>query len=648
MKMPIVGAAYRSRSLNMASQQCINLYPEICEVDQSVVALYGTPGSRKLCTLPGEGGIRAVYTPSSGKLIAVRGDTVYRIDGNWNYVACIGTLLTKSGPVSIADNGTIAAIVDGNYGYTMNLATSVVELITSESFNGGANIVQFLDGYFVFNRPNTQVFFWSDLYSSNVDGLSFASAEGAPDVLVSLIVDHRECWMFGDTSTEVFVNTGDPDQPIQRMNGAFLEHGCAAPHSVAKLDNTVFWVGKDANGQGTIWRANGYTPQRISTHAIEYAIQTYPRISDATAYTYQQDGHAFYVLTFPTANKTWCYDAATQMWHERAYRDTTTGNLGRHRSNCCAFFGGVHVVGDYNDGRIYALDPDYFTDDGDPLVALRSAANLKNAGKRLFHRSLLIEVESGISDQQTEMGLNLAAAEVISAMVPAPDQDRRDLITTAINTLVDAGVWDKLDSLQVYAAHSQQAGLIDWKRLGTVATITSSSAFTVDVGFVGDGTNYIDTKFVPSTDGTNYTLNNASFGLWLHTVSTGNPELLGERTPTTTLNSIYSGGAVVRYNVNKWGYVGSYASDLVAGFVLAQRTSSSSVELYNVSATTAIDVSATSGPVLSSNSFWIGANNGSVIPPTNAKLSVFWAGAALTQAERVALQSAFATYMAGL
>ena len=73
-------------------------------------------------------------------------------------MACIGTLLTKSGPVSIADNGTIAAIVDGNYGYTMNLATSVVELITSESFNGGANIVQFLDGYFVFNRPNTQVF----------------------------------------------------------------------------------------------------------------------------------------------------------------------------------------------------------------------------------------------------------------------------------------------------------------------------------------------------------------------------------------------------------------------------------------------------------------------------------------------------------
>jgi len=646
--MPIVGAAYRSRSLNMASQQCINLYPEICEVDQSVVALYGTPGSRKLCTVPGEGGIRAVYTPSSGKMIAVRGDTVYRIDGNWNYVACIGTLLTKSGHVSIADNGTIAAIVDGIYGYTLNLATSVVERITSESFAGGANIVQFLDGYFVFNRPDTQVFFWSDLYSSNVDGLSFASAEGAPDILVSLIVDHRECWMFGDTSTEVFVNTGDPDQPIQRMNGAFLEHGCAAPHSVAKLDNTVFWVGKDSNGHGTIWRANGYTPQRISTHAIEFAIQGYARISDAIAYTYQQDGHAFYVLTFPSANKTWCYDAATQMWHERAYRDTTTGNLGRHRSNCCAFFGGVHVVGDYSDGRIYALDPDYFTDDGDPLVALRSAANLKNAGKRLFHRSILIEVENGVSDQQTELELNLAAAEVVSAMVPAPDQTRQDLIVTAINTLVDAGVWDKLDSLQVYAAHSEQAGLLDWKRIGTNATITNSSVFTVDVGFVGDGTNYINTHFTPSTDGTNYALNSASFGLWMHTAPTGNPELMGERVGGVTLNSIYTGGGTTYCGINGWGYAVSYPHIATTGFIHVQRPDANTVEYYNVTGTTAKATGSAISTSLATQSFYVGAAQGSVNPPTNAKLSVFWAGASLTQSERVALQSALATYMAGL
>jgi hypothetical protein len=194
----------------------------------------------------------------------------------------------------------------------------------------------------------------------------------------------------------VFYYSGNADQPIERIQGAFIEHGCAAPQSVAKLDNTVFWIGRDSNGQGTVWRANGYTPQRISTHAIEYALQSYSQISDAIAYTYQQDGHAFYVLTFPQANKTWCYDAATGAWHERSYRNTTTGNDERHRSNCLIYFGGVHVVGDYADGRVYALDPDYYTDDGDPLVSVRTCPVVSNSPNRLFHQCLTIEIEEGV------------------------------------------------------------------------------------------------------------------------------------------------------------------------------------------------------------------------------------------------------------
>ena len=172
-------------------------------------------------------------------------------------------------------------------------------------------------------------------------------------------------------------------------------------------------------------------------------------------------------------------------------------------------------------------------------------------------------------------------------MSPAPSTERSELITATIAELVDSGVWDKLDSLQVYAAHSQAAGLIDWKRLGTVATITSSSAFTADIGFVGDGTNYIDTKFVPSTDGTNYTLNNASFGLWMHTAPSGNPELMGERVGGVTLNSIYSGGGTTYCEINGWGYAISYPHLATAGFVHVERTDSNTVKYYNVSGATA-------------------------------------------------------------
>jgi hypothetical protein len=70
--------------------------------------------------------------------------------------------------------------------------------------------------------------------------------------------------------------------------------------------------------KGIVYRANGYTAQRISTHAVEWQIQQYGNLSDAIAYTYQQDGHSFYVLIFPSANTTWVFDVATSLWHERA------------------------------------------------------------------------------------------------------------------------------------------------------------------------------------------------------------------------------------------------------------------------------------------------------------------------------------------
>lgn len=393
MQIPFVGPAYRSRSKNMSADLCINLYPEASEIDGSIRALYGTPGLRRLVTLPNTGGVRAVFAPAVGKLIAVQGDKVYRVDGRWNITPCPGTLLTTKGPISIAENGIIAVIVDGKNGYAVDLSSNVVTRIVNDAFYG-ADRVGFIDGYFIFNKPDTQQFYISSLYGSSFDGLDFASAEGAPDLLVSLIVDHREVWMFGDTTTEVYYNSGNADFPIERITGAYLEHGCAAAQSVAKLDNTVFWLGKDSNGNGTVWRANGYTPQRISTHALEYALQTYSQISDALAYTYQADGHAFYMLTFPQAGKTWCYDAATGLWHERAYWNA--GNFERHRSNCLAFYSGTHVVGDYENGKLYALDPDYFMDDGEPLVAQRSAPVVNNDGKRLFHHCIQVEIEEGV------------------------------------------------------------------------------------------------------------------------------------------------------------------------------------------------------------------------------------------------------------
>jgi len=249
----------------------------------------------------------------------------------------------------------------------------------------------------VFNEPDSQkVWVTSLLDGLSVDPLDFASTEGSPDGLVAINVDHREAWMFGTDSIEVWYDAGLADFPLTRIQGAFNEIGCVAAFSVAKLDNGLFWLGTDARGQGIVYRANGYTGQRVSTHAIEYAIAQYRDISDAVAYTYQQEGHAFYVLTFPTGNATWVYDVATQAWHERA--GWYNGSFTRHRSNCQCNYEGNTIVGDFENGNIYKMTLNVYADNDQPQKWLRSWRALpsgQNNLKRTAHHSLQLDCESG-------------------------------------------------------------------------------------------------------------------------------------------------------------------------------------------------------------------------------------------------------------
>jgi hypothetical protein len=258
--------------------------------------------------------------------------------------------------------------------------------------------VGYLDGYFVFNEPGSQrVWVTSLLDGTSVDPLDFASAEGSPDGLVSLIVDHREAWLFGNNSVEVWYDSGAVDFPLTRIQGAFNEIGCSAPYSVAKLDNGIFWLGSDARGRGIVYRANGYTGQRISTHAVEWQIQQYGSLTDAIGYTYQQDGHSFYVLVFPNANTTWVYDVSTGAWHERAGWDGTA--FTRHRGNCQMAFNNEIVIGDYENGNIYAFDLDVYADNNSVQRWLRSWRALptgQNNLKRTAHHTLQLDCESGV------------------------------------------------------------------------------------------------------------------------------------------------------------------------------------------------------------------------------------------------------------
>jgi len=394
MQTPILGSAYVARSINAADNRMVNLFPEIVpEAGKNPAFLNRAPGLR-LLTTAGQGPVRGLWT-YGGIAYIVSGDTLYSMAGFGTPVV-IGTV-SGTGTVSMVDNGTQLFIACGGPSYIYNNSTGAFGPITDPDFPG-ALTVGYLDGYFVFIEPNSQkVWVTTLLDGTSIEPLDFASAEGSPDNLVSMIVDHREAWLFGTNSVEVFYDAGNADFPLQRIQGAYNEIGCAATFSVAKLDNGLFWLGSDARGQGIVYRSQGYSGQRISTHAIEYAIAQYGNISDAIAYTYQQEGHSFYVLTFPSADKTWVYDVSTQAWHERAGFDN--GQFTRHRSNCQMAYNSEIVVGDYANGNLYAFDLDVYADNGSAQKWLRSWRALptgQNNLNRTAHHSLQLDCESGV------------------------------------------------------------------------------------------------------------------------------------------------------------------------------------------------------------------------------------------------------------
>lgn len=398
MLIPFVGGAYQSRSLNLDAQRCVNFYPVLGDsgTAKAVAALFGTPGLRLIATLGGVGGIRAEYVPTDGSdAIVVQGASVYRLDSNFT-ARLVGTIDYEASPVSIADNGTTAVLVTGGYGYTLDLATDVLTQITDLAFYGAAR-VSYNNVTFIFERPGTNQFYITAPGAVTFDALDFATAESNAEPIVSHIVNHGELLLFKQTVTEVWRDTGAPDFPYSKDGNAAIEQGCAATHSVVALDNSVFWLGGDKNGTGIVWRMNGYTPQRISHAGIEKAIQGYSDISDAIGFAQQKEGQTFYFLTFPTGNATWVYDVATRMWHERAYLLPATGAFQRHRATAMMFYAGEHIVGDWENGKLYALDLDYFSDNGDPMVSLRSAPHVSDRNyNRIRFNSIHVDIEGGV------------------------------------------------------------------------------------------------------------------------------------------------------------------------------------------------------------------------------------------------------------
>ena len=398
MEVPILGGAYEGRSSNVSPQQCINLFFEKSMDGESLV---GTPGSTVFSNIGGgevRGGIEY-----SGNAYFVVGNTLYEVNSAGTATSR-GTLSTSSGRVSMAHNGTRSGanqqimIVDGTNGYIYDNITDTLSLITDGDFVGGETVT-FIDGYFMYSsRGSDRVYFSSSYDGTAYDGSDFFTAEGNPDDVQAVIADRREIFLFGEKTLEVWYNSGDTDFTFQRFQGGFAQTGCAASFSPALIDNNVYWLTRNDRGEGLVaMMGQGYQPQIISSPEVAYQISTYSRIDDAFAYTYQDEGHEFYVLTFPTAERTWVYDASVKVWHQRAH--VIDGEFPhRERYNCHVHAFGKHLVGDYQNGIIYELKTSVGTINGTRIPRVRRTANITSEERRIRIAELHLDMQEGTGD----------------------------------------------------------------------------------------------------------------------------------------------------------------------------------------------------------------------------------------------------------
>ncbi len=410
VQIAITSGAYSAQSRSANAQRCVNLYPEVNPPEIKPVfpvTLYPRPGLTALGAgppfQPGHG--RCLYGASNGACYAVVDQSVYYIDPDFTF-QLIGTLSADTTtPVSMADNGQSVIVVDGSaFGYTINLITQAFAQIGDPNFFGSTR-ADFLGTFIILNRPNTNQ--WYCTLSDQItpfNALFIGVKTQWPDNILCVVAVQGEVYVFGPKKTEVWFNAGSYPFPFQLFPGNIIEHGCAAAYSPAKIDVNVFWLSQSPEGDRMVMQGTSQNvAQRVSTHAIEDEWRKYPRIDDAIGSTYQISGHFFYCLHFPTADKTWVYDAtvAAQIspnaaWHEDNWVDTN-GVLRRARNTFTAFAYGRNLALDWSTGVLYQIDPQNQTDNGNPIPLIRAFPHQVNELKQVSFSSFTADVATGTS-----------------------------------------------------------------------------------------------------------------------------------------------------------------------------------------------------------------------------------------------------------
>jgi hypothetical protein len=382
-KLSLPVHSYTLRSTPASPARLVNCYAEALPPDaKSSHIISRVPGVIETNTI-GNGPIRGFHA-AFGSLYVVSGNELYLVPQS-GVETLLGTV--SSGDVSMAHNvDHIVVVTEPNAYYSDGSTFGGLTQITDADFvSRGAKSVKFIDNYLLFMEPDSGRFFGSDVgTTTDYNALSFATAEAAPDDLVGIEVDHRQVILLGEETGEIWENTGAAGFAFERSINGFFEIGCFNGYTVAKLDNSVFWLANDY----TVRRLEGAIPRRVSTHAVEQ-FMTSVDVTTGRASTYTQDGHFFYALCF--SEGTWVYDVTSNEWAERESYPNTY-----YRWQFAATVYGRQYVGDAYSNSVGYFDPDTYVEAGDLQRMEWIYQPIYGENKRAFHKRLEVVMETGV------------------------------------------------------------------------------------------------------------------------------------------------------------------------------------------------------------------------------------------------------------
>ncbi|QOR55477.1 MAG: hypothetical protein ULS35scaffold63_34 [Phage 33_17] len=377
--------SYKASSKSGSDERLLNMYLEPLPPESAFKAvLYGSCGLTLVENLDQFDPVWGMQIMGAN-LYIICGVTVYKIDTALN-VTNLGDLPTIAGRVMLTDNGSQLTILTAS-GRSFYTDGTVLEEITSPDYKLSSS-VDTSDGYTIFSKQNSNEFFISGINNTTIyNSLDYTLVQSQSDNIVRIFANQGQLWIFKQYTTEIYYDSGNPFFPFQQINGANIQRGCSAKFSISSDDTGIYWLGDDRS----VYVAQGYEAQKISTYAIDTAIRQYTVISDAFSFIYTDNGHKFLALTFPTEGVTWEYDLLTNLWHERQSYNTT-----RWRANCSVFFAGRYLIGDYQEGIIYEIDSTNYTENGDPIFREIISTNQYLQSNRFTLDRFLIKMDTGI------------------------------------------------------------------------------------------------------------------------------------------------------------------------------------------------------------------------------------------------------------